>query len=441
MSNKINIKIYTLALFIFLAWPLLRVQAGGGPDPESIVPPPPAPIKVELPILKNVALQQLCEVFPVLINQTLKIGVSGNEVSKLQTALKNIPGLYPEGLVTGYFGTLTKRAVTRFQIKEGLKATGIFDEATKTKLNNYLITTNCKIVSITPIDLISTTSPVSKIGLTGATGSTGEIGVTGLTGATGATGTTGIIGLTGATGDRGERGSTGGGYAGATGTTGATGTPGVIGLTGAMGGTGSTGATGLTGDIGITGATGTPGTIGVTGPTGATGATGTPGTIGPTGPAGPAGVATIPSAQYVRLGAQPATVGAGQPFTYSTTVLSTSGITSVAGVFSPFFTSGTFFTLINIGRYEVNYQMRYPTNGSVVLYLGSTIANMLPQPYTMIGKASDGVVSGSVIIQTSVGSSVLSVNAAAGNAAAIGIPGDDSTTNQSATTISFKQIE
>jgi len=438
MSNKINIKIYTLALIIFLAWPLLRVQAGGGPDPESIVPPPPAPIKVELPILKNVALQQLCEVFPVLINQTLKIGVSGNEVSKLQIALKNIPGLYPEGLVTGYFGTLTKRAVTRFQTKEGLKATGIFDEATKNKLNNYLITTNCKIVSITPIDLISTTSPVSKIGLTGATGSTGEIGVTGLTGATGATGTTGIIGATGATGDRGERGSTGGGYAGATGTTGATGTPGVIGQTGP---TGYTGAAGLTGGIGVTGATGTPGTIGITGPAGATGATGTPGTIGPTGPTGPAGVATLSSALYAQLGAQTG-VGAGQPFTYTTTILSTSSVTSTTAVFDkPFTTSGTIFTLANIGRYEINYQMAYPTDGGVVLYLGSTIPTMAVLPYTMIGKTPDGAVMGNVIIETTTTNSFLSVNAAAGNAAAIVISGYSSSSNQSATTISIKQIK
>ena len=84
--------------------------------------------------------------------------------------------------------------------------------------------------------------------------------------------------------------------------------------------------------------------------------------------------------------------------------------------------------------------MNYPTDGGVVLYFGSTLAAMLPLPYTMIGKTLDGSVSGSVIVVTTVPNTLLSVNAAAGNGAAIGIPPNSSTTNQSATTVSIKQI-
>jgi hypothetical protein len=147
------------------------------------------------------------------------------------------------------------------------------------------------------------------------------------------------------------------------------------------------------------------------------------------------------SAQYVQLGSQPATVAAGQPFTYTTSVLSTPGITASTAVFNPpFTTSGTVFTLANIGRYEVNYQMTYPTDGGVVLYFGTTLATMLPLPYTMIGKTTDGAVHGSVIAETLNTNSFVSVNAAAGNAAAITVPPNTSTTNQSATTVSFKQI-
>jgi len=147
------------------------------------------------------------------------------------------------------------------------------------------------------------------------------------------------------------------------------------------------------------------------------------------------------SAQYVQLGPQPTTIPAGQPFTYTSAVLTSPGITSVTGIFSPpFFISGTVFTLVNAGRYEVNYQMVYPEDGGVVLYSGSTIPSMLPMPYTMIGKSSNSAVSGSVIIETNTNNSFLSVNAAPGNVVSLGIPPNSSTINQNATTVSIKKI-
>jgi hypothetical protein len=194
------------------------------------------------------------------------------------------------------------------------------------------------------------------------------------------------------------------------------------------------GATGATGARGATGATGATGAVGPQGNTGATGATGATGDVGPAG-------GILASAQYVQLGAQPATIAAGQPFTYTTEVLSSPSISAQTNIFlPPFSASGTVFVLANIGRYEVNYQMSFPTDGGVVLYAGATIPTMLPQAYTMIGKSLDGQISGSVIIETTTASSFLSVCAAIGNGAAIDIPGDSSTTNQSATTVSFKQI-
>ncbi len=171
----------------------------------------------------------------------------------------------------------------------------------------------------------------------------------------------------------------------------------------------------------------TSGNIGATGP------------AGPTGPTGPAG--SIQAAQFVQLGVQPFVVGAGQPFTYSTAVVTSPNVISSTALFNPpYITSGTVFTLVNIGQYEVNYQMNYPTDGGVVLYLGTTLPGMAALPYTMIGKSTDGSVCGSVIIQTTSANSFLSVNAAAGNSVGISIPPNSSTTNQSATTVSIKQI-
>jgi hypothetical protein len=182
--------------------------------------------------------------------------------------------------------------------------------------------------------------------------------------------------------------------------------------------------------------------MGLTGPTGLRGDRGPTGAVGSTGPIGATGAAgsstIITSAQYVQLGSQPATVAAGQPFTFTTAVLLTPSISAATGIFAPFTASGTVFTIGGTGRYEINYQTNYPTPSGVVLYL-----NGLPLPYTMIGKAvtdTGGQVSGSVIVEIAVPNSTLSVNAAAGNSSAIGVPPNSSTTNQSATTVSFKRI-
>jgi peptidoglycan hydrolase-like protein with peptidoglycan-binding domain len=47
---------------------------------------------------------------------------TGGEVSKLQQFLAQYPAVYPEGLVTGYFGEATERAVARWQQQKGLSS-------------------------------------------------------------------------------------------------------------------------------------------------------------------------------------------------------------------------------------------------------------------------------------------------------------------------------
>lgn len=74
-------------------------------------------------------------------------GSRGEEVSALQTILAKDPAIYPEGLITGYFGLLTRAAVIRFQEKyreEILKpiglalGTGYVGPKTMAKLNELL---------------------------------------------------------------------------------------------------------------------------------------------------------------------------------------------------------------------------------------------------------------------------------------------------------------
>ncbi len=80
-------------------------------------------------------------VAPVIVsaatfNTYLHSGSRGAEVSALQTYLAQDTTLYPQGLVTGYFGAMTKSAVIRFQAKNGLTADGLVGAATRAALNN-----------------------------------------------------------------------------------------------------------------------------------------------------------------------------------------------------------------------------------------------------------------------------------------------------------------
>ncbi|MBI3020193.1 MAG: exo-alpha-sialidase [Parcubacteria group bacterium] len=63
-----------------------------------------------------------------IFSRTLRKGNSGAEVKKLQEILAVMPDVYPEKLVTGYFGVLTRQAVQRFQAKNGIVSSG--DEKT-----------------------------------------------------------------------------------------------------------------------------------------------------------------------------------------------------------------------------------------------------------------------------------------------------------------------
>jgi len=59
-----------------------------------------------------------------VLYRQLEIGSRGTDVGSLQTFLARDVTLYPEGLVTNYFGNLTSSAVARFQTRNGLPSVG-----------------------------------------------------------------------------------------------------------------------------------------------------------------------------------------------------------------------------------------------------------------------------------------------------------------------------
>ncbi|BBH20809.1 spore cortex-lytic enzyme [Paenibacillus baekrokdamisoli] len=79
--------------------------------------------------LKHASSGQTTETFS---STTLKVGTSGKDVTELQGRLKFL-GFF-DGKVDGQFGTSTKKAVTWFQWKFGMKSDGVVGAKTKLKL-------------------------------------------------------------------------------------------------------------------------------------------------------------------------------------------------------------------------------------------------------------------------------------------------------------------
>jgi len=74
------------------------------------------------------------------ITRQLEVGSRGTDVSNLQTFLAQDATLYPQGLVTGYFGFLTKAAVSNFQSRNGISAVGRVGPVTLPILNAQMAT-------------------------------------------------------------------------------------------------------------------------------------------------------------------------------------------------------------------------------------------------------------------------------------------------------------
>lgn len=70
-----------------------------------------------------------------IFTKTLKKGMEDPEVFNLQKVLSLDPTIYPEGKITGFFGSATEKAVMRFQRKYGIRVTGEVGPQTRSKLN------------------------------------------------------------------------------------------------------------------------------------------------------------------------------------------------------------------------------------------------------------------------------------------------------------------
>lgn len=62
--------------------------------------------------------------FAATISTQMDIGTRGSDVTTLQQTFATDASLYPQGLVTGYFGSLSSAAVQRFQARHSIVSSG-----------------------------------------------------------------------------------------------------------------------------------------------------------------------------------------------------------------------------------------------------------------------------------------------------------------------------
>ncbi len=73
-----------------------------------------------------------------MLTRQLQLGMSGADVSSLQAFLAQDPTIYPQGLVTGYFGSLTRAAVIKFQARNGISTVGRVGPQTLAFINSLM---------------------------------------------------------------------------------------------------------------------------------------------------------------------------------------------------------------------------------------------------------------------------------------------------------------
>lgn len=92
--------------------------------------------------------------------KSIKKGESNEEVKQLQEFLKQFPDIYPEGIVSGFFGSLTETAVKRFQEKHGIESVGIVGPKTIQKLNEFSVSASPAIPAIPAIPAVPATPAI-----------------------------------------------------------------------------------------------------------------------------------------------------------------------------------------------------------------------------------------------------------------------------------------
>ncbi len=98
-------------------------------------------LKAEAAVNANAQVGVMNEM--IVLTRTLREGSRGDDVMILQALLAAETGIYPEAMITGFYGKATARAVLKFQAANNLERSGFVGPKTlaklKAKLSNYAL--------------------------------------------------------------------------------------------------------------------------------------------------------------------------------------------------------------------------------------------------------------------------------------------------------------
>lgn len=108
------------------------------------------------------------------IQSQLDFGENNADVTNLQNFFKDNVTIYPEGLVTGYFGSLTRSSVQRFQAQYGLTTVGRVGPLTQEKINGLIAAGGWTMADVSGPSIFSVTKATTNTSST-FTWSTNEL--------------------------------------------------------------------------------------------------------------------------------------------------------------------------------------------------------------------------------------------------------------------------
>lgn len=97
-------------------------------------------------------------------SRVLTRGMKGDDVKTIQEFLAKDREIYPEGLITGFFGVLTEKAIQKFQLKYNIPTTtlnyGVFDVTTKNSFEKVIQQSATPHATIEKISANSSSTPI-----------------------------------------------------------------------------------------------------------------------------------------------------------------------------------------------------------------------------------------------------------------------------------------
>jgi len=136
MKKGIVIGVMVLALGFSQAMPA-RAQDTAS-DLQALITSLMEQVKVLQEQIKSLNTEVKAVRAELQLTRSLYRGVSGDDVAQLQEFLKGDNDIYPEGIVSGYYGLLTEKAIKKFQKKYGIEQVGVVGPKTTSKLYELL---------------------------------------------------------------------------------------------------------------------------------------------------------------------------------------------------------------------------------------------------------------------------------------------------------------